>query len=84
MKEIFFKIGLLIGERNLTMWNKLKLKLDDITPAQSIITFYFIAVTVSVLLLRIPAVHQKGVEISLLDTIFTAISSVSVTGLTRD
>ena len=63
------------------MWKKLKLKLDDITPAQSIITFYFIAVTVSVLLLRIPAVHQKGVEISLLDTIFTAISSVSVTGL---
>jgi hypothetical protein len=34
-----------------------------------------------VLLLRIPAVHQKGVEIPLLDTIFTAISSVSVTGL---
>src|SRR3954452_22266426 len=63
------------------MWKKLKLKLNDITPAQSIITFYFIAVTVSVLLLRIPAVHQKGVEIPLLDTIFTAISSVSVTGL---
>ena len=63
------------------MWKKLKAKTNDITPAQSIITFYFIAVTVSVLLLRIPAVHQKGVEISLLDTIFTAISSVSVTGL---
>ena len=63
------------------MWRKFKLKLDNITPAQAIITFYFIAVTVSVLLLRIPAVHQEGVEISLLDTIFTAISSVSVTGL---
>src|SRR3954454_9308689 len=64
------------------MWYKLKLKLDNITPAQAIIAFYFIAVTVSVLLLRIPAVHQEGVNVSLLDTIFTAISSVSVTGLT--
>ena len=82
MKTIFIKIGLVDWERNLTMWNKFKLKLDDITPAQAILTFYFIAVTVSVLLLRIPAVHQEGVDISLLDTIFTAISSVSVTGLT--
>lgn len=64
------------------MWKKLKVKLDNITPAQAILTFYFIAVTVSVLLLRIPAVHQKGVEVSLIDTIFTAVSSVSVTGLT--
>lgn len=63
------------------MWHKLKLQLDNITPAQAIIAFYFIAVTVSVLLLRIPAVHQEGVNVSLLDTIFTAISSVSVTGL---
>ena len=37
--------------------------------------------TVSVIL-RLPAVHQEGVTVSLLDTIFTAISSVSVTGLT--
>lgn len=64
------------------MWKKLKVKLDNITPAQAILSFYFIAVTVSVLLLRIPAVHQEGVEVSLMDTIFTAISSVSVTGLT--
>jgi len=64
------------------MWKKLKYNLDNITPAQAIITFYFIAVTVSVLLLRIPAVHKEGVEVSLLDTIFIAISSVSVTGLT--
>lgn len=63
------------------MWKKLKYSLDNITPARAIITFYFIAVTVSVLLLRIPAVHKEGVEVSLLDTIFTAISSVSVTGL---
>lgn len=63
------------------MWKKLKQKLDNITPAQAILSFYFLAVTVSVLLLSLPAVHQKGVEVSLIDTIFTAISSVSVTGL---
>ncbi|KAA9021666.1 TrkH family potassium uptake protein [Niallia endozanthoxylica] len=64
------------------MWKKLKFNLDHITPAQAIISFYFVAVTVSVLLLRIPAVHKEGVEVALLDTIFIAISSVSVTGLT--
>ncbi|MBB6443635.1 TrkH family potassium uptake protein [Bacillus benzoevorans] len=63
------------------MLKKLKVKLDNITPAQAILSFYFIAVTVSVLLLSIPAVHQEGVKVSLMDTIFTAISSVSVTGL---
>ncbi len=64
------------------MWKKVKYNIDHITPAQAIISFYFIAVTVSVLLLRIPAVHKEGVEVALLDTIFVAISSVSVTGLT--
>src|SRR3954452_13396096 len=64
------------------MWNRFKLILDSITPARAIFTFYFIAVTVSVILLRLPGVHQEGVTVSLLDTIFTAISSVSVTGLT--
>lgn len=63
------------------MWKKLKVKLDNITPAQAILSFYFIAVTVSVLLLRIPAVHQEGVKVTIMDTIFTAVSSVSVTGL---
>lgn len=63
------------------MKNTFKNKLDHITPAQAIFSFYFIAVTISFLLLRIPAVHQKGVEVSLIDSIFTAITSVSVTGL---
>lgn len=63
------------------MWKKLKIKIDNVTPAQAIFSFYFIAVTVSVLLLRIPAVYQENVEVGLLDTIFTAVSSVSVTGL---
>ena len=42
------------------MWNRFKLILDSITPARAIFTFYFIAVTVSVILLRLPGVHQEG------------------------
>lgn len=53
-----------------------------ITPFQLIVTYYFIAITISFLLLRIPAVYKDGVEISYIDTFFTAISAVSVTGLT--
>ncbi|WP_338470005.1 TrkH family potassium uptake protein [Niallia sp. XMNu-256] len=64
------------------MRNRFKYILDNLTPARAIFSFYFIAVTVSVLLLRLPGVHQEGVEVPLLDTIFTAVSSVSVTGLT--
>ena len=64
------------------MSNRLKAVIDLITPARAIFIFYFIAVTISVILLSLPGVHQEGVEITLLDTIFTAISSVSVTGLT--
>lgn len=53
-----------------------------ITPFQLLVTYYFIAIASSFLLLRIPAVYQEGVEISIVDSLFTAVSAVSVTGLT--
>ncbi|GEK32735.1 TrkH family potassium uptake protein [Kurthia sibirica] len=52
------------------------------TPFQAIVSYYFIAIAVSFLLLIIPGVHQEGVKVSLLDSLFTAVSAVSVTGLT--
>ena len=52
------------------------------TPAQVIVTYYFIAIAVSVILLNLPGVHKKGVEVSFIDSLFTAVSAVSVTGLT--
>lgn len=64
------------------MLKRLKGVFNLITPARAIFTFYFMAVTISVILLSLPGVHQEGVKVTLLDTIFTAISSVSVTGLT--
>lgn len=63
------------------MWNKTKLYIRKLTPAQVIVGYYALAITISVLLLRIPAVHKDGVEVSFIDSVFTAVSAVSVTGL---
>ncbi|MCM3610647.1 TrkH family potassium uptake protein [Planococcus sp. MERTA32b] len=62
--------------------NKSFQKIRNLTPAQAIAAYYFAAITISFLLLRLPGVHQEGVSISFIDTLFTAISAVSVTGLT--
>lgn len=63
------------------MWIKTKLFIRKLTPAQVIVGYYALAITISVLLLRIPAVHKQGVEVSFIDSVFTAVSAVSVTGL---
>lgn len=52
------------------------------TPFQAIVSYYFVAIAVSFVLLILPGVHQAGVKVSLLDSLFTAVSAVSVTGLT--
>ena len=53
-----------------------------ITPFQMLLTYYFLAILISYLLLRIPGVHLEGVEVTHLNSLFTAVSAVSVTGLT--
>ncbi|PGT82371.1 MULTISPECIES: TrkH family potassium uptake protein [Bacillaceae] len=62
--------------------NKLKLRIQSLTPVQLIVSYYFLAVTVSVLLLSLPVAHKPGVEFAFIDRLFTAVSAVSVTGLT--
>lgn len=57
-------------------------KIRNLTPAQAIVSYYFAAIAISFLLLKLPNVHQQGVQLTLMDTLFTAISAVSVTGLT--
>lgn len=64
------------------MWRKVRVSLDRLTPAQVITSYYLLAVTISVLLLSIPYVHKPGVKVDFIDTVFTAVSAVSVTGLT--
>jgi len=52
------------------------------TPAQIIVFYYFLAIAFSVFLLNLPGVYKPGVKIAFIDSIFTAVSAVSVTGLT--
>ncbi|WP_251635200.1 TrkH family potassium uptake protein [Sporosarcina sp. NCCP-2716] len=52
------------------------------TPAQIIVFYYFLAIAFSFLLLNLPGVYNEGVHVSFIDSLFTAVSAVSVTGLT--
>lgn len=52
------------------------------SPFQILVLFYFAAVSISAFLLSLPIFHQPGVDFSMMDAIFTAVSAVSVTGLT--
>lgn len=56
-------------------------RIRRLTPAQAIVSYYFLAIAFSVLLLSLPGVHQDGVNVPFLDSVFTAVSAVSVTGL---
>lgn len=55
---------------------------QGITPFQMLVSYYFIAIAVSFGLLSLPWVLKPGVDVSAIDTLFTAVSAVSVTGLT--
>lgn len=50
-------------------------------PAQVIVIYYFLAVTISAILINLPIALQPGVNLSFVDSIFLAVSAVSVTGL---
>lgn len=54
----------------------------NLNPSQIIVLFYVIAVIVSVFLLGLPVALKPGVNLNFTDLIFTAVSAVSVTGLT--
>ncbi|MFS0674009.1 TrkH family potassium uptake protein [Ornithinibacillus sp. 179-J 7C1 HS] len=56
-------------------------KTKEFSPAQIIVMFYVVAVFVSVCLLSLPITVKSGVEWSFLNILFTAVSAVSVTGL---
>ncbi|MBL3649328.1 TrkH family potassium uptake protein [Bacillus vallismortis] len=55
--------------------------IQALSPAQLIAVYYFLAVTVAVILLSLPVAHKQGAEWSFIDALFTAVSAVSVTGL---
>ena len=51
------------------------------SPVQILIFFYFIAIVFSTILLSLPIAFQKDVHIPFIDILFTAVSAFSVTGL---
>lgn len=64
------------------MQAKLRSWLEKLSPAQVITGYYLLAVTISIILFSLPAVHKPGVNVSFIDTVFTAVTVVSDTGLT--
>lgn len=63
------------------MWKKINEKLDKLTPAQIIVSYYFLTVTVSMGLLSLPIAIKPDAQWTFIDAMFTAVSAVSVTGL---
>src|SRR5699024_6425212 len=53
-----------------------------LSSVQLIFLFYLLAVIFSTLLLVLPVAHQPDAELSFIDILFTAVSAISVTGLT--
>ncbi|WP_153126122.1 TrkH family potassium uptake protein [Peribacillus tepidiphilus] len=64
------------------MMNQWKEIMNTLTPARIIVIYYFLAVTLSTILLKMPVALKPGVELPWLDALFIAVSAVSVTGLT--
>lgn len=56
-------------------------KLYNLNPFQIIVLYYALAIIISTLLLILPIGHLPGVELSFIDAMYTAVSAVSVTGL---
>ncbi|MCP8615385.1 TrkH family potassium uptake protein [Salirhabdus salicampi] len=54
----------------------------DLTPVQLIVLFYLFAAIIATTLLSLPIAHKPEVEWTLIDAMFTAVSAISVTGLT--
>ncbi|MBM7691111.1 Trk-type K+ transport system membrane component [Peribacillus deserti] len=55
--------------------------LNKLSPAQLIIVYYVVSVTISTILLNLPVSLKPGVEWEFIDILFMAVSAVSVTGL---
>lgn len=53
-----------------------------LSPAQLLIVFYLIAIIFSTGLMLLPVAYKEGVDIKFIDTLFVAVSALSVTGLT--
>jgi len=60
---------------------RLKKITNKLSPVQILLTFYFLSVLVSMILLALPIAHKQHVNLTFMDLLFTAVSALSVTGL---
>lgn len=56
-------------------------KSKNLSPVKLIVLLYFFAILISTVILNIPLFWREGQTLSLFDSLFTAISAISVTGL---
>ncbi|RBW69358.1 TrkH family potassium uptake protein [Bacillus taeanensis] len=63
------------------MLQKVKERSRQLTSVQLIVLFYLTAIIIATTLLSLPAAHKPGVEWHFIDGLFTAVSAISVTGL---
>ncbi|WP_368987010.1 TrkH family potassium uptake protein [Caldifermentibacillus hisashii] len=64
------------------MREKFQTLMNNLRPAQMIVGYYIIVVTISTLLLCLPVAIKNHAHWTFMDALFTAVSAVSVTGLT--
>ncbi|WP_368900620.1 TrkH family potassium uptake protein [Oceanobacillus oncorhynchi] len=51
------------------------------SPFQMLMIYYMAAIALSTILLSLPVSHKPGIDIPFIDIVFTAVSAISVTGL---
>ncbi|UUI38761.1 TrkH family potassium uptake protein [Oceanobacillus oncorhynchi] len=64
--------------------NKERKKFETLTrrsPFQMLMIYYMAAIALSTILLSLPVSHKPGIDIPFIDIVFTAVSAISVTGL---
>src|SRR5690625_5292351 len=55
--------------------------LNKMSAARLLFLFYFLAIILSTILLSLPVAYKPEVDIAFIDILFTAVSALSVTGL---
>jgi Trk-type K+ transport system membrane component len=55
--------------------------LSTLTPVQLLLLFYSVAVILSSIVLALPISQRAGADLEVIDIVFTAVSAISVTGL---
>ncbi len=62
--------------------DKMKAMMKHWSAIHHIVIYYLLAVIISTIVVSLPVFHNPGVELSFIDAMFTAVTSISVTGLT--